>query len=206
MKALKLFALSALLIIPVAMMAAFNSTESSNAPLSIGDTAPDFTLYDLDKNKHTLTDYTSAGKTVVLEWFSPDCPFVRKHYRNDTGTMTKLEAQFADQDIVWLRINSGHANHPSADHDHNKQHAEKWNITSPILMDPTGKIGKKYGAKRTPEMYIITPEQTLVYHGAIDNRSDAAAPGDVNFVENAINELVAGQEVSKASTKAYGCS
>lgn len=213
MKARNRFAILAIaataIAAPAVMMGAANlntTTEAAAAaPLGIGDTVPNFTLVDLNDNSHTLTDYTSAGKTVVLEWYSPDCPFVRKHYRKDTGTMTKLEAQFADDDVVWLRINSGHGAHPSADMEHNKDYAKKWNITSPILMDTSGSVGKKYGAKRTPDMYIITPDQTLAYHGAIDNRSDAAAPGDVNYVENALNELIAGQPVSKASTKPYGC-
>jgi peroxiredoxin len=213
MKARNRFAIlavaAAALAAPAVMMGAANLNTTSNtaaAALSIGDTVPNFTLVDLNDTSHTLSDYTSAGKTVVLEWYSPDCPFVRKHYRKDTGTMTKLEAQFADNDVVWLRINSAHGAHPSADLKHNREHAEKWSITSPILMDTTGTVGKKFGAKRTPDMYIIAPDQTLAYHGAIDNRSDAAAPGDDNYVENALNEMIAGQPVSKATTKPYGCS
>lgn len=194
---------------PAFMMGAGNaaeSNESAAAALSIGDTAPDFTLVDLNGVSHTLSDYTSAGNTVVLEWFSPQCPFVIKHYRDDTGTMNKIAADNAENDVVWIRINSGHTNHSSADKALNIKTASDWGITTPILMDGTGKVGKMYGAKRTPDMYIIGSDQTLLYHGAIDNRSDAAAPGEVNYVANALAEINAGKKVSKAETKPYGCS
>ena len=205
MTTLKQLALSALLIVPAIIMSAATTTTSAPAALEIGDTAPDFTLIDLEGNTHTLSDYTSAGNIVVLEWFSPSCPFVRKHYRSDTGTMLKIQADHADDNIVWLRINSAHANHPSADATLNTDTAKDWNITTPILMDSTGTAGKAYGAKRTPDMYIINPDQTLVYHGAIDNRSDAAAPGKTNYVANALTQLLAGDPITKTTTKPYGC-
>ncbi len=205
MNPLKKLALTAALLIPAFMIAASNTTESS-AALSIGDTAPDFTLTDLEGNTHTLSDYTSAGNIVVIEWFSPSCPFVRKHYRKDTGTMNKIQADHADDKVVWLRINSAHQGHPDSDKDFNTSTAKEWGISTPILMDTSGKTGKAYGAKRTPDMYIINPDQTLVYHGAIDERSDAAAPGKNNYVANALTELLAGDPVSKSETKPYGCS
>ena len=207
MSTLKKIALASAFIALIAtvaiMMGAARTT--SAAALKIGDKAPDFTLTDLDGNKHTLSDYTKDGKIVVLEWFSPSCPFVRKHYRSDTGTMTKIQADHADDNIVWLRINSAYGQHPTADLKLNRDTAKDWNITTPILMDTTGKVGKSYNAKRTPDMYIINADQTLAYQGGIDNRSDAAAPGDVNYVANALTELLAGKAVTKSETKSYGC-
>ncbi len=173
--------------------------------VQIGQPAPDFTLTDLDGKKYTLSDYTAKGQVVVLEWFSPLCPFVKKHYREDTGTMLTIEKDFKDQSIVWFRINSSRDGHRASDLELNKQMAEKWNITSPILMDPKGITGRIYGAKRTPEMYIIDAAGTLVYHGAIDNRADAQSPGEINYVRNGLDELLAGKEISKPSTRVYGC-
>lgn len=212
MKSLKKAAFGAvcatLIAAPAFMMGAGNATESveAAAKLSIGDKAPDFTLVDLNGEEHTLSDYTAAGNTVVLEWFSPSCPFVIKHYREDTGTMNKIAADHAENNVVWLRINSGHTKHSSADKALNIKTASEWNIETPILMDGTGEVGKSYGAKRTPDMYIIGADGTLLYHGAIDNRSDAAAPGKVNYVANALEEINAGKKVSKPETKPYGCS
>ena len=189
---------------PAVMMGAGSTTEAA-AKLSIGDTAPAFTLTDLDGNTHSLSDYTDAGNIVVLEWYSPTCPFVRKHYRNDTGTMLNIQKNLDGQDVVWLRINSARAGHGDSDSEMNTKQAKEWGITTPILMDTSGKVGKSYGAKRTPDMYIISADGTLAYHGAIDNRSDAAAPGDVNYVSSAVDEMLAGKPVTKAETKPYGC-
>jgi len=175
-------------------------------PVSIGQQAPDFTLTDLDGKSHTLSEYTAKGQTVVLEWFSPMCPFVKKHYRADTGTMLSIQKDMKDQPVVWLRINSARASHPSAELKLNKQAAQKWGITTPILLDPDGHVGLRYGAKHTPEMYVINGNGTLTYHGAIDNRDDAELPGDVNYVRTALSETLAGQAVATPTTKPYGCS
>ncbi len=182
------------------------ATDSSWAPKAqVGQAAPEFTLTDLDGNEHTLSDYTSKGQIVVLEWFSPVCPFVKKHYRDDAMTMINIEKDFKDQPVVWLRINSARAGHPAANIETTKKAVEKWGITTPILMDPKGAVGRIYGAKRTPEMYIIDATGTLVYHGAIDDRNDGQSPGGVNFVRTGLTELIAGEEITTATTKAYGC-
>ncbi len=196
-----LFAMSA------AASGALMGAGAENAkPAQVGQKAPDFTLTDLDGAKHTLSQYTQEGKVVVLEWFSPECPFVKKHYREDTGTMLAIQEDMKDEPVVWLRINSARKGHPSTGVDTNKQAAQDWGITTPILLDESGKVGMSYGAKHTPEMYVIDKQGVLVYHGAIDNRRDAAMPGDVNYVRNALNEVLAGQTVSVPETKAYGCS
>lgn len=183
-----------------------NNTESLAKPVAVGQAAPDFTLTDINGEEHTLSEYTADGQTVVLEWFSPACPFVKKHYRDDTMTMINIQKDMKDEDIVWIRINSAKSSHPYGNLDNNKEAAEKWGITTPLLMDSTGEVGKAYGAKRTPEMYIVDAQGVLAYHGAIDNRSDAAAPGDINYVKNALQEIVAGETVSVTTSKAYGCS
>ena len=174
-------------------------------PAEIGAKAPDFTLVDTDGKEHTLSEYTKQGKTVVLEWFSPECPFVKKHYREDTGTMLAIQDEMKDQPVVWLRINSGRKGHPSTGVERNKQAAADWGIKTAILLDDSGKVGMSYDAKRTPEMYVIDAQGVLRYHGAIDNRNDAAMPGDVNYVRNALQQVLAGETVTTTQTKAYGC-
>ena len=188
----------------ISMLGAGNVAQAPQA--QVGQQAPDFTLTDLAGNEHTLSEYTAKGQIVVLEWFSPLCPFVKKHYRDDTGTMLAIEKEFKDESVVWLRINSSRASHKAAGVELNQTTAEKWGIASPILLDPEGTVGRIYGAKRTPEMYIIDTQGILAYHGAIDNDSRAVAPGDVNYVRNGLGELIAGEEISKATTKPYGCS
>jgi peroxiredoxin len=175
-------------------------------PIEVGQQAPNFTLTDINGNKHTLSDYTAKGHTVVLEWFNPDCPFVKKHYRDDTGTMLKIQQDMKGEKVTWLLINSGKKGHSTTGVDRNKKAVDAWGITAPVLLDESGTVGTSYNAKRTPEMYIINAQGVLAYHGAIDNRSDAAAPGDVNYVRNALQQVLAGETVTTTTTKAYGCS
>lgn len=174
-------------------------------PAKVGAKAPDFTLTDINGKEHKLSEYTAQGKVVVLEWFNPDCPFVKKHYRDDTGTMLKIQQDMKDQPVVWLMVNSGKKGHPTTGVERNKTAVNDWGITAPVLLDETGKIGMAYNAKRTPEMYIIDTEGVLRYHGAIDNRSDAAMPGEVNYVRNALQQVLAGETVATTETTAYGC-
>ena len=185
---------------------ALETTQAVAPKAQVGQPAPDFTLVDLDGNEHTLSEYTAKGQTVVLEWFSPLCPFVKKHYREDTGTMLAIQKDLKDESVVWLRINSAKASHPAAKLSTNQKAAEKWDITTPILMDPEGTTGRIYGAKRTPEMYIIDATGLLAYHGAIDNNNNASTPGEVNFVRNGLVQTLAGEEITTSTTKAYGCS
>lgn len=175
-------------------------------PAEVGAKAPDFTLTDINGKEHKLSDYTEQGKVVVLEWFNPDCPFVKKHYRDDTGTMLKIQQDMKDDPVVWLMVNSAREGHPTTGIERNKSAVKDLGITAPVLLDESGKVGMSYGAKRTPEMYIIDTEGVLRYHGAIDNRPDAAMPGEVNYVRNTLQQVLAGETVTTTTTKAYGCS
>jgi peroxiredoxin len=184
---------------------AVDATDGRTA--SIGEQAPNFTLRDLDGDTHTLAEYTDKGKIVVLEWFNPQCPFVVKHYRDrDNQTMNQLAREYRGDDVVWLAVNSGAPGKQGHGMELNKRIKNEWNINHPILIDETGTVGKAYGAKHTPEMYIIDADGTLVYHGAIDNNPSPSAFGDVNHVEDALTDVLNGREVRTQQTGAYGCS
>lgn len=175
----------------------------------IGEPAPDFTLTDLRGNEHTLSDFTAEGKVVVLEWFSPSCPFVVKHYADENRqTMNQIARDYAERDVVVLAVNSAAPSHPYANPGKNMKAVEEWGMAHPILMDPTGEVGKTYGARVTPHMYVICTEGVLRYAGAIDNNSGSSRSdiGDVNYVRQALDEVLAGETVSQPETKAYGCS
>jgi peroxiredoxin len=178
-----------------------------HAEAEIGKPAPAFTLPTCEAKSVSLSDY--KGKVVVLEWTNYGCPFVMKHY--GSGNMQKLQADAAAKGVVWLSICSsapgkqGHA----APADANKACAEKNSAATAYLMDESGATGHAYGAKRTPEMYVINSDGILVYHGAIDDKK-SADPADIatakNLVAAAIDETVAGKPVSIPETEAYGCS
>lgn len=166
---------------------------------SIGKAAPAFSLQDQDGKTVSLAD--SKGKIVVLEWFNNDCPYVVRHYEKDK-TMSTLSEKYSSKDVVWLAINSTDGKKG----DDNKKISESWSIKYPVLSDSDGSVGKAYGAKSTPHMFIIDKEGNLAYAGGIDNDPDGKM-GDkrVNYVEKALDELLTGKPVSEPQTKQYGC-
>lgn len=201
----KLFAVSAAVAVGGAMIAA-GTLDQQAQKAEVGKPAPDFTLTDYQGKEHTLSSYTAQGNIVVLEWFGWDCPFVKKHYREDTQTFNNMISSWQGKNVVWLRINSADQKNPYGDVEKNLKAIKDYKITGPVLVDADGKVGKMYGAKRTPEMYVITADGILAYHGAIDNDSSARGPGNINYVKLAVEEILAGKPVTTPTTNAYGCS
>jgi peroxiredoxin len=176
-------------------------------PAAVGQKAPDFTLTDLDGREYRLSDYTKQGKVVVLEWFNPDCPFVVKHHAK-TESMAGTYAAASSRGAVWLAINSGAPGKQGYGLERNKSAKADYGMDYPILLDESGKVGKMYGAKTTPHMFIIDSEGTLVYEGAIDDapNADPASLGTTNYVKRALDELFGGREITAKETQSYGCS
>lgn len=168
---------------------------------TIGQAAPGFSLPDLSGKTVSLSDY--KGKTVVLEWVNPQCPFVVRHYK--LHTMTDLIKKYPD--VSWLSIATGH----SADADQLKEFASDNGLSHPILLDKDGTVGHEYGATNTPEMYVIDKSGTLAYMGGIDSQptpdaDEAVKPDTDKYVDEALSALQNGQAVPHPQTKAYGCS
>ncbi len=178
------------------------------AEAKIGKPAPKFTLVDVQGVEHTLSDYTEQGQIVVLEWFNPDCPFVKKYYRDDTGTMNALASEFKDKGVTWLRVNSAREGHPTTGQARMARAIEQFKLQTPILLDYSGKVGRTYGAKRTPELYVIDAQGVLRYHGAMCSDKDRGAMniGDEIYVRSALEAILAGETIATTETKAYGCS
>jgi peroxiredoxin len=170
----------------------------------IGQPAPDFDLTDLEGRRQKLSSY--RGKMVVLEWFNPDCAAVV--YAYGEGELREMKARHASTGIVWLSINSTAPGEPGAEIELNQQFAAAHHLDLPILMDPTGVVGRSYGARTTPQMFLVNERGVLVYAGALDNaprgRVQALAT-KTNYVENAIADLRSGHGVTQTSTRPYGC-
>lgn len=179
---------------------------AADAP-PVGSGAPEFSLPDAQGKKHSLADY--KGKYVVLEWFNPECPFVKKHYGSDN--MQKLQADYTGKGVVWLTIDS---NAPGTEGNITAEQAQKimsgWKThQTALLLDPDGKVGRAYGAKNTPNMVVINPDGKIVYEGAIDSKATpnpADIPTSTNYVKSALDESLAGKAISHPSTRPYGCS
>lgn len=179
---------------------------SALAEAVVGQPAPAFKGVDTAGKPVSLDQY--KGKYVVLEWVNPECPFVKKHY--DSGNMPTVQKYAADKGVVWLAVST------SADGDRAKKSAAisdwvkaKNAVPAATIMDVGGSIGKAYGARTTPHMYLIDPNGKLVYAGAIDSKP-SANPADIkgatNYMVKAIDESLAGKPLSQAVTKPYGCS
>jgi peroxiredoxin len=186
--------------------ACFFAATATAAP-AIGKPAPDFTGKNYDGSQVKLSD--QKGKTVVLEWTNAECPFVKKHY--DSGNMQKLQEYAQGKDVVWMSVNSGapgkqgHID-PAKAKDHFSGASIKANY---YLIDEAGTIGRLYDAKTTPHMFVIDSKGTLVYSGAIDDNSSAdpkTIEGAKNYVQNAIDSVIAGKPVDPSATQSYGCS
>lgn len=194
-----------------AMLAALAASASllagtAHAAAAVGQPAPAFTLTDTSGKTRTLAEF--KGKTVVLEWTNPGCPFVRKHY--DSANLPGLQKEFTAKDVVWLAVNS--TEKAASDYLPPQQLArwiqDKSGAPTATLMDEEGSVGKAYGARTTPHMYIINPQGTLVYAGGIDSIASARA-SDIqtatNYVRQGLNEALAGKPISQAQTAPYGC-
>ena len=174
------------------------------ATAELGATAPGFTLSDLDGAEVALSDF--AGKTVVLEWFNPDCPFVKyAHGRN--GPLRDMAARHATNDVVWIAINSGAPGKQGHGIERNRKARTEYGMTHPILLDEDGTVGRAYGARTTPHLFVIDATGTLVYRGAVDNAPLGTPKGEpVNHVDQALVDCASGVAVRTSDTKAYGCS
>lgn len=190
-----------------AFAAALGASASVFAAAAVGQPAPAFSAVDTSGKTVSLADF--KGKTVVLEWVNPGCPFVKKHY--DSANMPAAQKNAVAKGAVWLAINSTHTGAsdylaPSALAGWMK---DKGAAPTATLMDADGKVGRAYGARTTPHMYVIDPKGTLAYAGAIDSKP-TANPADIktatNYVNQAVAEVVAGKPVSQPVTQAYGCS
>src|SRR5437867_7467260 len=174
---------------------------------AVGSAAPDVAPTAAKGKTHSLSEY--KGKYVVLEWFNPECPFVKKHYGSDN--MQKLQEQYTSKGVVWLTIDS---NAPGTEGSITPEQAQKitasWKThQTALLLDPDGKAGRAYGAKNTPNMVIINPEGKVAYEGAIDSKASpnpADIPSSTNYVKAALDQSLAGKPITTPQTKPYGCS
>lgn len=185
------------------------SFSADAAPAESGHAAPAFSGVTTTGDTLSLDDL--SGQTVVLEWTNADCPFVIKHYGEPVRNMQTLQVDAASDDVVWVQIISsapgkqGHVDAATAD----QLNADRGASPTHTILDEDGTIGRAYGAKTTPHMFVITPETNIAYAGAIDSKRStkvADIAGATNYVTAALNAVAAGEPVEVTSAKPYGCS
>ena len=191
-------------LLAVSMAVLVSAAQAAVAP---GQAAPEFSLVDINGKVQKLSDY--RGKYVVLEWFNSECPFVQKHY--ESGNMQALQARYTQKGVAWLGINSTSPRHSNyRDPARSQAILKEWkSAPTAFVLDPDGKVGKQYGARTTPHMYVINPKGTLVYVGGIDDRpstSQRDIAAAKNLVAAALDESLSGKPVGTPSAMPYGCS
>ena len=172
---------------------------------AIGQPAPDFELADVDGKLHKLSEH--KGKLVVLEWFNPGCPFVK--YAHGSGPLKDMASKEMEQGVVWYSVNSGAPGKQGAGVEGSREGAKTFGMTNPILVDEAGTVGQSYGAEKTPHVFLVDTQGTLVYAGAIDNAPMGEVDGGgpvVNYLADALAAVRANKPVATAETKSYGCS
>lgn len=180
---------------------------TSFAEVKVDAPAPVFAEKDQTGKEHTLAGY--KGKWVVLEWYNEDCPYVRKHY--GAQNMQKLQKTYADKGVVWLTVaTSAQGQQGYIDPKTAADHIKKAGINATaLLLDADGTMGKAYGAKTTPHMFVINPEGKVVYAGAIDSNDSADSKTiakATNYVAAALDAGMNGKPIAQKTSKPYGCS
>jgi peroxiredoxin len=169
---------------------------------TIGQPAPDFTLTDTSGKTHKLSDF--AGKIVVLEWINDGCPFVQRHY--GSKNMQTLQQTYTGKGVIWLSVCSSskgeQGNHSAADWESLRQ--KQGHKSTALLLDEPGTVGRAYGAKTTPHMFVIDAQGKLAYNGAIDSNNNDVTKAE-NYVAAALDALLAGKAVAKTTSTPYGC-
>lgn len=203
-KSKSLFVIVALVF---AILAGYFYLADAKARAAIGQPAPAFSATDSNGKTHSLADY--KGKFVVMEWTNNDCPFVKKHY--SSNNMQTLQKTYGEKGVVWLSVISsapgkqGHVDGKGA----NELTQSRGASPAAVLLDSDGSVGKAFGARTTPHMFIINPEGALIYAGAIDS-NDSADPADIssaqNYVVAALGDAMANKPVTTPVTRPYGCS
>ena len=180
---------------------------AATAQAVVGSAAPAFTATDSHGQSHSLDQY--RGKYVVLEWHNQGCPYTKKHY--DSGNMQSLQKAWTAKGVAWFTVISSAPGEQGyvTDSQENSYLAQMHADPTAVLMDADGKLGHLYGAKTTPEMYVIDPNGKLIYEGAIDDRPTpdiSDVKGADNYLNDALTAAMAGKPVIKSYTRPYGCS
>ena len=182
------------------------SSTPAAAEAALGAPAPTFALPSAAGTTVSLSDF--RGKIVVLEWFNAGCPFVKKQYR--AHAMQQLQTDFTKRGVIWLTVNSTNPEHRDylTPEKSLTFYRDNGLASTALLLDPSGTVGRLYGAKTTPHLFLIDANGVLAYRGAVDDDDDVA--GDParahNYLRSAVEEILAGKSVTTKETRPYGCS
>lgn len=193
-------------LLAIGLVLCLGTARADDTPrAAIGEAAPAFCLRDLDGQSHTLEQHTREGRIVVLEWFHPACPFVRKHHVT-FDTLRQLRDAHGDK-VAWFAIDSSsrEARAEEAFLAERRRAKEALGLAYPLLLDPTGQVGRACGATHASQVFVVDAKGVLVYSGAIDDDPSAEGRGSTNHLEAALDAALDGKPVETPTTRPYGC-
>jgi len=164
--------------------------------ISPGSKVENFSLTDSRGQQHSLTDYQKK-KAILLIFISTKCPVSNAYNQR----LAKLYADYAAKGVAILGINANRNETAEMINAHAKKHGFKF----PILLDKKNIIADELGAKVTPEAFLLSNQLTLLYHGHIDD-SQREAQVKKTGLRDALNEALAGKQVTDKLSKPFGCS
>jgi peroxiredoxin len=174
-----------------------------DAKAKVGAPAPDFTLPDVSGGDFTLSQH--QGEVVVLEWFNPDCPFVK--YAHGKGPLKGLGTTWASKGVTWVAINSGSPGKQGTGKDRNIEARTEYGMAYPVLLDEPGAVGRDYGAVTTPQIYVVGKDGTLLYNGALDDQPLGRGQGEPRvYANDVVTQVVETGVAPYGQRKPYGCS
>lgn len=153
----------------------------------------------------SLGELSKAGKVVVVYWFNPDCPLIKKHHEANK-TFVDLFTKYKDQNVAFLAVNSGKPGEQGTGQDRNAKARDQYGMAYPVVLDESGAVGRAYGARTTPHCFVVGADGKVAYMGAIDDDPSPRNPGKTNYVAKALDEVLAKKPVSTPETRPYGCS
>jgi peroxiredoxin len=189
----------------IVALALFSSTLAYGQAV-VGQAAPNFSTENTSGQPVSLSQF--KGKFVVIEWFNPDCPYSQGHY--ESGNMPAVQKYATNKGVVWLSVNTSDepANAEKAATTLATWMKSKKSASTATLVDADGKVGRAYGARTTPHMFMIDPQGKLIYAGAIDSKVPSS-PADIasatNYIRQGLDEVLSGKAISQSVTKPYGC-
>jgi len=170
----------------------------------LGELVPDFVLADIEGQPVRLADL--RGNRLVIEWFNPSCPFSK--YAHEHGPLRSLARDLARSGVLWIAINSGGDEKLGGGAILSRAAAKEWHLEHPLLLDPSGEVGRMFDATTTPEVFLLDEAGRLVFLGGLDNAPFGKVRGGgepVNYLLAALDDLAAGRSVATPSRQSYGC-
>lgn len=173
--------------------------------IQVGMAAPDFELPDLDGTPRKLSELAGRGQIVVLQWYNPTCRFIIKYHEKHDAMRELYERFGPDSGVLWLAVNSGSIESGTADPALNRERVEAQGVQYPILLDPDGCVGRLYGAKVTPQFFLIDGDGVVRWIGPVDNEPSDRWLGKRQLLGDALAALSSGSKPDTSNVAPFGC-